>query len=187
MEHSMESEYSLAEGLVEVIKVLKKFVCFRSSDDLLTTALYVLLTYCINPTDGDFNTFPILPFLLVTGASGSGKTQLMKVMKRLCFKAQSTSSISPAGFYRAVHNNRGTLLVDEAEDLQNYRQKSFKYADLLSGNERDGSVTLADIRSGGNVEYSTFGPKVFGNIKGIAHEALRSRCIEINLENPNED
>lgn len=83
-----------------------------------------------------------------------------------------------------MHNNRGTLLIDEAEDLQHYRQKSFRYADLLSGNERDGSVTLADVRSGGNVEYSTFGPKIFGNIKGIAHKALRSRCIEITLENP---
>jgi len=182
----MESNYSIVNGLTEIIKMLKTFVCFRSPDDLLICAVYILLTFCINPADAGFNMFPILPFLLVTGESGSGKTQLLKVAKRLCFRAQSTSSISHAGFYRAVHNNRGTLIIDEAEDLQYYRQKSFKYADLLSGNERDGSVTLADIRSGGNVQYSTFGPKIFGNIKGVAHKALRSRCLEINLENPYE-
>jgi hypothetical protein len=187
MSHGTESNYTIANALTEVQETLKQFVCFRSPDDLLVTALYVLLTFCINPADGGFNMFPILPFLLITGEPGSGKTQLMKVLKRVCFRARSTSSISHAGFYRAVHNNRGTLLLDEAEDLQNYRQKSFRYADLLSGNERDGSVTLADIRSGGNVEYSTCGPKIFGNTKGIAHKALKSRCIEITLENPYEE
>lgn len=86
MNQGMESNYSVADALTEVQEMLKSFVCFKSPDDLLITALYVLLTYCINPADGGFKMFPILPFLLITGDPGSGKTQLMKVLKRLCFR-----------------------------------------------------------------------------------------------------
>lgn len=50
MNPGIKSNYSIFNGITEVIKTLNQFVSFRSQDDLLITALYVLLTHCANPT-----------------------------------------------------------------------------------------------------------------------------------------
>lgn len=154
---------------------IKRFVHFKTKEDLLVTSSYVLFTHC-------FDIFDNLPFLLVTGPFASGKTQLLEVLHKLCLRARFSSHISPAAFYRAIEDERPTLIIDEAEDLQRYRQRSFIYPVFSSGHRRDGCVILADPRSGGTIQFSTYGPKIVANIGGIAHKALKSRFITIHME-----
>ena len=76
-----------------------------------TLALWTLLTYC-------FHAWPAVPYLYVGGPLGSGKSRVFEILSRLVFRPLVSSNMTAAALFRTLHNNGGTLLLDEAERLK---------------------------------------------------------------------
>ena len=85
----------VTSALLEVLKILKKYVYFRDNSYYLVLSLYILFTYC-------FKQFDSLPYILITGPFGSGKTLIQQILKLLCYRALPATSISPAAFYHVI-------------------------------------------------------------------------------------
>lgn len=65
-----------------------------------------------------FNLFEAIPYLHLTGAKGSGKTTLVRILSSLSHHPVSTVSVTPANLFRMIENEQPTLFIDEAEDLE---------------------------------------------------------------------
>jgi hypothetical protein len=161
---------SLTKALLETTKILKKYVYFKDSSSYLILALFILLTYC-------FKNFDTVPYLLITGPYGSGKTLILEILNSLCFRPLLASQISRAAFYDVIHRLQGTLLIDEAEGLSKRYQSDFDMAILLHGYKAGGFVVKVDANKRKHVKFRCFSPKVIANIGGIYSKQLRSRCI----------
>jgi len=161
---------STTKALLETMKILKRYIHFKDQSSYLTLALFILLTHC-------FKNFDTLPYLLITGPYGSGKTLILELLNILCHRPLLASQISKAAFYHVIHRLQGTLLVDEAEGLSKRFQNEFDMAVLLHGYKAGGFVVRVDPGKRKHIKFRCFGPKVIANIGGIYSKQLRSRCI----------
>ena len=83
----------------------------REEGTVSTLALWVIYTYISQAWDAS-------PYLFLTGPKGSGKTTVLIVLSRLVFRPFMTSSPSVASVFRTLHQQGGTFLFDEAEQLK---------------------------------------------------------------------
>lgn len=63
--------------------------------------------------------FDTYPYLQLYGPKGSGKTKTLTLLAATSFNAVLSSSIKPAGLFRIIERSGATLLLDEAERLNN--------------------------------------------------------------------
>ncbi len=158
--------------LQKVQDILQRYVHFRESSYYLVLSLYILFTYA-------FKQFDSLPYVLVTGPFGSGKTLILQILKLLCYRALPATSISPAAFYHVINSLNGTLLIDEVEEFSRKIPRGFDMAVVLNGYKRAGFVVRVDPRKRRPIKYKCYGPKVIANTGGIYLKPLLSRCIVI--------
>jgi hypothetical protein len=163
---------SVTEAFEKIVKVLQRYVYFQDHFSYQTLALFVLQTYC-------FKKFDATPFIFLNGPSGSGKTLTLEILDFLCYRSLLVSSISDAGFYHAMNQLQGTLILDEAEYLSQRYQHVIDMATLLHGYKIGGFVARLNPGTKRLVKFNCFGPKIFANITGIFSRPLRSRCITI--------
>ena len=141
-----------------------------------TLALWAMLTYI-------YTAFDAVPYLYVGGPLGSGKSRVFEILLRLVFRPLASSNLTAACLFRTLHQNGGTLLLDEAERL---RESSPDVADinsmLLAGYKRGGRATrlepVGDTFK--TVEFDVYGPKAVACIAGLP-PALASRCIPLTM------
>jgi hypothetical protein len=163
---------SMTMALTEIVKVMKRFVYFQDPSSYLVLGLFVLQTYC-------FRHFDTTPYIFLNGPHGSGKTQALEILRILCHRALLVSSISDAGFYYAINQLRGCLILDEAEYLSMRYQHVIDMAVLNHGYKTGGFVIRVDPGKRKLVRFNCFGPKIFANIAGVYSKPLKSRCITI--------
>ena len=161
---------SMRTALLETMKILKRYVYFKDQSSYLTLALFILLTHC-------FKNFDTVPYLLITGPYGSGKTRILEQLNLLCHRSLLASQISKAAFFHVIHRLQGTLLIDEAEGLSKRYQNEFDMAILLHGYKAGGFVVRVDPGKRKHIKFRCFGPKAIANIGDIYSKQLRSRCI----------
>jgi len=124
-----------------------------------------------------------------------GKTTLMSLISRLVNRPLAASNVSSPAFYRAIHELRPTLLIDEADTLLpgNAQLRGI----LNSGYTREMAYVLrvtnepihGSSRAGGRktkggsrlARYSCWGPKAIAQI-GHLPGTLRSRCIIFTMQ-----
>jgi hypothetical protein len=139
-----------------------------------TIALWVMLTffYCV---------FPAVPYLLVFGSKGSGKSRLLGVQEKLVFGPLVTSNATGPAIFRTLHQRGGTLLHDEAEALGADHAADLRSV-LLAGYKQGGRATRL-IKDGDDFRFQSFavfGPKVLVCIHfHKLPDALASRGIQI--------
>lgn len=163
---------SMTAAFFKVRKVLKRYVYFKDKSYYVILSLYIMFTYC-------FKLFDSLPYILITGPYGTGKTLILQILKLLCYKALPATSISPAGFYHVIDTLNGTLLIDEVEEFAKKIPHGFDMAVILNGYKRAGFVVRVDPRKRRLIKYKCYGPKVIANTGGIFNRALLSRCLLI--------
>ena len=161
---------SMTTALLETMKIWKRYIHLKDPSLRLILALFILMTHC-------FKNFDTLPYLLITGPYGSGKTLILELLNLLCHRPLLASQISKAAFYHVIHRQQGTLLIDEAEGLSQRFQNEFDMAVLLHGYKAGGFVVRVDPGKRKHIKFRCFGPKVIANIGGIYSKQLRSRCI----------
>jgi hypothetical protein len=150
----------------------KRYLEFQEAEvpDLL--AIWVMGTY-LYP---HFETYPYLQFY---GPKGSGKTKTLTFLAATAFNALVTSSIKPAGLFRIIERSGATLLLDEAERLNN--KESPELAELLRAGYKKPSVAIR-VQEGSFEPrlFNVFSPKAIANIKGL-DDVLGSRTIPISM------
>jgi hypothetical protein len=142
-----------------------------------TLAVWILLTYVYQVWDA-------VPYLYVGGALGSGKTRVFEILARLVFRPLSSSNMTGAALFRTLHNQGGTLLLDEAERLRQTQDAEVValVSMLLAGYKRGGTATRLEAVGDTfkTVAFDVFGPKALACIAGLP-PALASRCIPIYM------
>jgi hypothetical protein len=118
-----------------------------------------------------------------------GKTTLLELLHTVVPRPLLTSNISPAALYRAITQDKPTLIMDEAQSLNRLgsEQSEVIREILLAGIGKGAKV----IRCGGErfdtiQEFSVYGPKVFALI-GDPDAVLADRCLTIRLSRKTKD
>lgn len=136
--------------------------------------LWSILTYAYPAWDA-------VPYLYFGGPVGSGKSRAFEVLSRLVFRPLSSSSMTGPALFRTLHNQGGTLLLDEAERL---RESSPDVGELrsmlLAGYKRGGRATRLEGEHFQTKEFDVYGPKALACIAGLP-PALSSRCIPVMM------
>lgn len=175
--------YGTSEALwADVRAYFKGFLATARSEDYDVLTSYVLLTYRIF----DEETFEHCPYLRIHGPPGSGKTQALKLLRRLCwrtFSGQATQS----NIHRFMDHYRSvTLICDEFHLEGKAAERRAEMIDLLNlGSERSAALIRCDTdRATGRIipkMYRLFGPKVFAGYGSDEHEALARRTVAIDM------
>lgn len=141
-----------------------------------TLSLWVILTYA-------YPAWSSLPYLSVGGPLGSGKTVLLRVLARMVFRPLESSNLTAALVFRTLHENGGTLLLDEAERLRDGAPDAAELRSILLSGYKPGSPAMRLEKVGDTfrpVAYQVYGPKALAAIANLP-EALASRCIRVGM------
>lgn len=164
-------------GLLDAL--VEAFTTFIEVPEELADGTYRLLSMFTVLT---YNSpaFTAVPYLSINGPSGSGKSRVLDCLKQVVFRPLLVSSTTASAIFRTLNNRGGTLLFDEAEQLNAAESGSTGelYPCLLAGYKRDGVASRCDGEDNEPKEFSVYGPKVLTSIRELP-ETLASRCINL--------
>lgn len=143
-----------------------------------TLICWVMLTYI-------FPAFSAVPYLLLSGPAGSGKSRVLELLERLAFRPFSASNLTNAVLFRSLNSFGGTLLLDEAEQLRDARSPEVAQlvASLLAGYRAGKFVCRMEPTADGGFltsHFAVYGPKAIACINEVP-PALAQRCIQIAM------
>ncbi|HCJ52621.1 MAG TPA: hypothetical protein DIS62_02485 [Candidatus Kerfeldbacteria bacterium] len=156
-----------------VVAHVQKYIGFENDCDAYILAAWIIGTYFHR----GFNAYP---FLHIKAPKGSGKSQCLTLLTKLCFNAVKARPSLPA-FGDTVDALRGTYLIDQADSL--HRKGSEELLDVLADSYKTsgGKRRVMDMEKGRKVlEIETYAPKAFASIKELP-EDLRDRCFVLPL------
>lgn len=136
--------------------------------------LWTMLTYA-------YPAWSAVPYLAVGGPLGSGKTRVFEVLNRVVYRPLPSANMTAPCMFRTLHDQGGTLLLDEAERLRSPEAGELRSI-LLSG-YKAGNPAHRLERTGDEfrrVSFDVFGPKAIAAIASLP-EALESRCIRLMM------
>lgn len=159
------------ELYLEVRAFIERYV--KLTDAFLTVvAVYVFTTWV-------YDKFHTVPYLRVTGLWGTGKTRVLDVVGRLCYKAIfAGGSSSTSALFRTLNFTNGTLVFDEAELSE--KESTEMRQILRQGFSANSPVTRTERNNKGmfyTETFDVFGPKIMASQFKFNDAALESRCI----------
>jgi hypothetical protein len=165
-----ENELSLFE---ETRAFINKYVYLTPSAlDTITT--YVMMTWL-------YDKFSCVPYLRAVGMWGTGKSRLLEVVGKLCYKSMMAGgSITPAALFRTIDSFNGTLIFDEAE-LSDIDAKEL-LGILRQGHNANFKIIRMDKGKDGVLRtkaFKVFGPKIMASEERSINPAFESRCLSI--------
>ncbi len=160
---------------------IKKYIFFQQDQiyDLLT--VWAMGTYV-------FTLFRHFPYIHIQADKNSGKTQLMEVLRPICFNGKSYVNPTGAVIFRDAECNLPTMFIDEAERLGSRNSQGPLMELLNTGFQKGATVSrIAPAGKGGFVTFSVYCPKMFAGINDM-NEVLQSRSIDVMMTRklPNE-
>ena len=182
----LPSELGSEKPINELLAMLEFFIRrYFLLDTVLqykTAALYALFTW-LN------DAFDALPYLRARGGPGSGKSELMLLIGRVCYRMMITSSLtSLAGYKGMAHLYKGTLMIDEADSVPREHQDEMRA--LLNGRamkEQARIITMMEtVKSDGSHSYTptttyVYGPTLLTMYGPFKDPATESRCLTFDL------
>jgi hypothetical protein len=181
---------------VWTLKRLKKFIAhplrppnlygdlmsaYKSFLDLPESAYGLLAAWTVGTYYAHL--FTAFPFLHFHGPKESGKSKSLEALRCVCFNAWKGRDITAAALGDTADGQRGTLLLDQAEKLNN-DQENGNLIGLLADSYKKagGNRRVVEITKGGRsvLEFSTYGPKAFASTKPLDPD-LTDRCVKIPM------
>lgn len=147
----------------EVPKFFKKFLP------------YLVMFYWV------YERFPFIPYLHFLGRTGTGKSTAMEVLGSICYKPiDASGAITMASIFRVASTWRGTLMLDEFNaGGENYQEM----LSLLKSGVSNKAVLRVEGEGKKEVKaYLVKSPKIFTSEKPVSDAGLRSRIIEVKME-----
>lgn len=172
---SAVEEYSSLDSLFdEVSRQIRTNVSLPEKHVYLL-ALYVMASW-------KYDSFRTFPYIHIVGAYGTGKSRLLQVVGRLCYRSiKASTSSSIAWVFRTIAKHKGTLVLDEA-DFSDSTNSSPIVQMLNSGNEKGGTVDRCGKDFDETQSFSVYGPKILSGRFAWDEEALESRCLNIEMD-----
>lgn len=137
--------------------------------------LWIIFTYV-------YDGFRVCPMLMVESPQKRcGKTTLLAILLRACYRPLSAANISPSALYRVIEKWSPTLIIDEADTF--VRDNEELRGLLNCGHTREFAYTLRNVEINGQYEpyrFSTWGPKAIAAI-GALRDTLVDRSIVIKM------
>lgn len=162
------------ENLIEEItNAIKPLVFFNDQALYELIAVEAISTFV-------FNLFEAIPYLHLTGAKGSGKTTLVRILSSLSHNPISTVSVTPANLFRMIDRGQPTLFVDEVEHLEKRGSSNDPVIQVLNSGYQKGGVVHRIVK-GVSTKFSTYCPKVIAGINSLS-PTLADRCITIEMK-----
>jgi len=162
------------ENLIEEItKAITPFVYFNNPSLYVLIAVEAINTY-------SFNLFEAIPYIHLTGAKGSGKTTLIRILSSLSHNPVRTVSVTSANLFRMIEKEQPTLFIDEVEGLEKRGSSNDPVIQVLNSGYQKGGVVHRVVK-GVSTKYSTYSPKVIAGINSLS-PALADRCITIEMQ-----
>lgn len=161
----------------DLVKEIKEFLLeyFQVPSFFENFLPYLVLFYWT------YEKFPFVPYISFLGRTGTGKSTAMEVLGSICYKPiDASGAITVASIFRVASQWRGTLLLDE------FNPGGESYNEMLSL-LKSGVANKAVFRVEGERKrevkaYMVKSPKMFTSEKPINDAGLRSRIIEVRME-----
>jgi len=139
--------------------------------DVLTC--WIIATYC-------YPLFYWFPHVLINAPSGSGKSKCLSIIRQLSFRGfdiGASAGVTPAQLFRTLEGNRGCIIIDEYEQVDNDTTKLVNQI-LNASASKDAYVIRSEQidKQWKAWKFPIFCPKAVGNIAGINPTSL-SRFI----------
>jgi len=169
----IEGGYSIMNNEELYRDIKSYFKCFIDTDE---TELSFLVLYATGTHY--FNEYESYPILHITGDYETGKNRRLDVMEIFCYKPTILTNPSLSSLFRLIHENKGTILVDEADgvivhqDFENALLAGYKKGGQISRSKRTDKDFTPEM-------YSVYCPKVVVTREGLPSDALRSRSVTI--------
>jgi hypothetical protein len=161
-----------AEVLDDVHAFLASRVTLPEPDDLHVVAAFLVVTHL-------FRVFDALPLILVSGARGSGKSELASAAVALGFNATLMGQGSAAALVRLTRECGGLIALDDAEGLSSQSAGFGELGQCLKLGYKATTARKPVTLGSGKVETIDFyGPRLLTSIRGV-DPVLGSRCIAI--------
>ena len=164
------------KGVCERIGHYLDFPCGATPGTVATLALWTWLSYV-------YPAWTSVPYLAIGGPLASGKSSVFRVLGRMAFRPLESSNMTAACLFRTLHEQGGTLLLDEAERLRDGSPDAGELRSILLSGYKRGSPAMRLEKQGDKFQRVTFDvytPKAVASI-GRLPEALASRCIHIGM------
>lgn len=167
---------SPSDLLDDVKATIKRFIVL-DDEQATAAALWTAITWFVNE-------LKVMPLCIINAPEKAcGKTQLLTVIGRMCYRPIPAANASPSALFRAVEAWKPTILIDEADTF-------FKDNDELAGlvncgYSPDGYVLRSEA-VGDSFEpkaFSVYSPKAIAGISLEKHlkDATMSRGVIIGL------
>jgi hypothetical protein len=150
----------------------------------IQSGLYALFTWV-------YDCFPYLPYLRARGGPGTGKSELMLLVGRVCYRMMTTAGLTTiAGFKGMAHIYQGTLMIDEVDSLAGNKDDRGELRALLNVRamkEQARIVTMMDVlKADGTHTFrptttNVFGPTLLTMYGAFKDPATESRCLTFDL------
>lgn len=164
--------------LQAVVDFVARFVVLPSPACARAVALFVLHTWA-------FEAAHATPYLVVESPEKkSGKTRLLEVLDLICRDAYRVSSITAAGLFQTIGQDKPTLLIDEADAVfAGNAERNEDLRGVLNAGNAPGSKVIRGGKDGKPVHYAVYCPKVIAGIAtGKLPDTIRDRAIVIPID-----
>lgn len=162
------------QNLAGLIRRFVEFPADKAEGILATVSLWTMMTYL-------YPIWPAVPYLSIGGPAGSGKSRIFDVLMELVFRPLASSSMTAPCLFRTLHQQGGTLLLDEAERLQEHCPEAGELRSiLLAGYKANAKAHRLSAEVFRTMSFDVFGPKALACIAGLP-PALVTRCIPIMM------
>lgn len=171
--------------LAEIRLFITRYFLLDVDIHVIQSSLYALFTWV-------YDCFPYLPYLRARGAPGAGKSELMLLVGKVCYRMMTTAGLtSIAGFKGMAHIYKGTLMIDEVDSLSaNSKEDRGELRALLNVRamkEQARIVTMMDVlKADGTHTFRptttfVFGPTLLTMYGAFKDPATESRCLSFDL------
>lgn len=157
---------------------LVRAVWLPNGEDYTLLALVVVTSF-VQPV------FKAIPYVLVCGEKGTGKSELGIMLSQLGANGSIIGQVSAATAARKIHETRGLIVFDDLEGIGQKRGSDGGFTELIqflkvSYNADTAKKVWTDSSNGFRVrELNGFGIKVINNTQGV-DGILGSRMIRVS-------
>ena len=168
--------------LRDIIRRLKRHVVFRSPDEPLAIALWIMFSWIHDEVAVHS------PILAITSAEPeSGKTTTLGLMAFLMPRCLATVEISDAALYRSIKRWQPSFAIDEFDSVLSGDDRKGLRTVINSGHTRAQCVVRCEGDDKIPEPFATFAPKALGMIGRDLPPATASRGIFIQQERRRSD
>jgi len=171
--------------LIEIRLFITRYFLLDIDIHIIQSSLYALFTWV-------YDCFPYLPYLRARGAPGAGKSELMLLVGKVCYRMMTTAGLtSIAGFKGMAHLYKGTLMIDEVDSLASEskegRGELRALLNVRAMKEQARIVTMMDVlKADGTHTFRptttfVFGPTLLTMYGAFKDPATESRCLSFDL------